>query len=193
MVVLNPRGDIRIAVKLEGFAGLPTGIEDAEIDVRTDSGLAGTAGEPGLHVAGGTDRALLVEDRNNGERVLKTDGFPEVLNDLGHVQRVEDAATDFVLAEERRRDDDVAAGKIFFGEANDLRQEKFAIGFPIGLHQVVDFGGGLEYDTLHALFSAKFFDINAGQFRDVRFTVDDGSKVGDGWRFVGIESQGFGL
>src|SRR6266850_3369348 len=101
MVVFHPSRHIRVAVELEGFAGFPTGIKYAKIDVGTDGGLAGAAGEPGLHVVSGTDGALPVEDRNDGERVFKTDGFPQVLNDFGHVQRVENAAADFVLAKER--------------------------------------------------------------------------------------------
>ena len=91
MVVLDPRGDIRIAVKLERFTGFPAGIEDAEIDVGAGGGLAGATGEPSLHVAGGADRAFFVEYGNNGQRVFKADGFPEVLNNLGHVEGVEDA------------------------------------------------------------------------------------------------------
>jgi len=102
MVVFDPRGDVGVAVKLEGFAGFPTGIEDTEVDVRTDSRLAWPAREPGLHVAGGTDRALLVEDRTNGECVFKADGFPQVLNYLGHVQGVEDAAAEVILIEKWR-------------------------------------------------------------------------------------------
>lgn len=99
MVILDPRGDIGIAVQLKGFAGLPTGIEDAQIYVRSNGRFAGAAGEPWLHVTSGTDRSLLVEDGHNGQRVFKTDGLPQVLNDFGHVQGIENAATDFVLAE----------------------------------------------------------------------------------------------
>src|SRR5260370_13374618 len=98
MVVFDPGADIGIAVELEGFAGFPPGIEDAEIDMRADSRFAWPAREPGLHVAGGADRTLLVKDRNNSECVFKSDGFPEALNDLGHVQRVEDSAAAFILA-----------------------------------------------------------------------------------------------
>src|SRR6266513_3609035 len=40
VVVFDPCGDIGIAVKLESFAGFPTRIEHAEIDVRPNGGLA---------------------------------------------------------------------------------------------------------------------------------------------------------
>src|SRR6266478_7599308 len=102
MVVFDPCGDVGIAVKLESFAGFPTRIEDAKINMRADGGLAGPTSEPGPHVPRGADRSFLVEHRNNGERVFKADGFPEVLNDLGHVECVKDAAADFVLAEQLR-------------------------------------------------------------------------------------------
>src|SRR5260370_40318923 len=93
MVVVDPCGDVGVAVKLEGFAGFPSGIEDTEIDVGTDGGLARTAGEPRLHIAGGTDWAFFVEDRNNGEGGFKAEGFPEGLDYFGHGWGVGDTAT----------------------------------------------------------------------------------------------------
>jgi hypothetical protein len=51
----------------------------------------------------------------------------------------------------------------------------------------------LEDDALHALFPAQFFDIDAGEFGHVRFAVDDGSEIGDGWGFVGVKRQRLGF
>jgi len=70
------------------------------------------------------------------------------------------------------------------------RNSRFA---PARFHEVVDLGGSLKNDPLHALLPAEFFNIDAGQFGHIRFAVDHRREVGDGGRIVGIEGEGLDL
>ena len=71
--------------------------------------------------------------------------------------------------------------------ADDLSQEIFSIGFPVWFDQIKDLRSGLEDDALHALFAAKLFNIDAGQFAEVGLAVNDRSQVSNRGRFVGVE------
>src|SRR5258708_26150801 len=102
VVIFHACRDIGVAIELEGFAGFPAGIEDAEIDVRVHGGFARSTCEPGLHIAGRANGALFIKDRDDGQSIFKADGLPQMLNDLRHIQGVEDTPADFVLAKEWR-------------------------------------------------------------------------------------------
>src|SRR5208282_3939775 len=138
-------------------------------------GFARSARKPGLHVRCGADRALGVKHNAGGQGVFKANGFPDVLNDLGHVESKQDATAKVVLAEEWRRDGDQAASEVILGDADELGKEEFAIAFPSGLHPVIDFGGSLKNDALHALLFTELLQIDGGQLSDIRLAVYDGS------------------
>ena len=117
------------------------------------------------------------------------DGFPDVLDHLGHVQRDDEPPLETVGGERLRRDDDPAGSHEPFDEPDELREQEHPVPRPVRLHLVVHVACRLEDDLLGAEFAGEALQAYRVDLGDVRLPVDSRREFCKPRRLGRIEVQ----
>ena len=188
-VVFDPGRHSLAVLQRKGIGGFPGAVVDADVDVGLCCAMAGLAGVPGAHLAGGADRMVAVEDRLEALAVFLADGIQDMLNDAAHVERDDESAAQVVLVEERRGDADAVGADELLHNADELGQQNLAVAPPGGFHLVEDIPRRLEDDALGAEFLRQAFQCDAAHLGHIRLAIQNGRQFGDLGGLGGVQFQ----
>jgi hypothetical protein len=120
------------AIKLKRLVRFPPAVLNAHIDVCALGVPARFAAVPGQSDSSGANRPLCVEHRFQRDSAFKTNCFPCIMNDLGHVQRDDDPSPFVIFVKQRWIDWQNTSGGTFCA-ALAMRSDSstdMASGFP---------------------------------------------------------------